>query len=197
MLIELSDVIRLVKDLKLFYGKQFSDQWAGTSDTELAKTFHRVLSDVTVEQFDYACKRMETSAHIPNMPTFKSWCLEYKPVGGWLTVNEAWVQCLRYSNNETENVTEQAMRAFNLVTHVLHNEGQKAAHFAFKDIYNRIVTVCESRGEIQKMYVPPKRLSKPKTVEKTQGEIVADQKKIQMEISKCYSLLKAKRSDRG
>jgi len=165
----LEDAARLVKDMKILYGKDFIAQYGMHSDVDLAVRFAALLADVHIQQFEHGMKRMETSGNIPTMPKFKEWCLELKGSGqNWLSVNEAWALCLRLSNREKQangepiKVTVQAMKAFENVKHILQIEGQKSAFFAFKGFYNRIVESDQARGVAQATYEPPKRLPAPR-----------------------------------
>lgn len=169
MNVTVEDAVRLIKDMKFYYGKDFINQYGMHSDVDLAKRFAQLLSDVHVQQFEHGLKRMETSGTIPTMPRFKEWCLELKGVGqDWLSVSEAWALCLSYSNRERDEdghvvkVTKQAMSAFNNVRHILQIEGQRAAFGAFKGFYQRVVERDKSAGKFQAVYQPPKRLAAPR-----------------------------------
>ena len=157
--VQLPDAVRLVKDMKFLYGKQFTEQWTGVSDTDLALGIAERLADVHVIQFEYGLKKMQTSEFIPNLPRFKSWCLEKKAPGqAWLTASEAWALCLSYDNKEAVQVTKQAMSAFKKVRHILNVEGQKAAYNAFRGFYQRIVERDQGLNRLQEAYVEPPRL---------------------------------------
>lgn len=160
--VTLADAVQLVKDLKFFYGKSFTDQWAGTSDTDLAVRFASLLADVHQVQFQYGLKKMETSIYLPNMPQFKNWCLEKKAPGqNWLTTSEAWAVCLSYDNQEAVQVSKQAMSAFKKVHHILNVEGQRPAYNAFKGFYERIVSRDKEMGRPQEPYIEPLQLKAP------------------------------------
>ena len=57
---------------------------------------------------------------------------------------------------------EFAKRAFDEVQQVLSVEGQKSAHFAFKDIYHDYLRRAKEKGRVQEMWVKTKE---PKRVE--------------------------------
>lgn len=174
-----NEAVRLVKDLKFFYGKKFIEQWDGYSDVELAKRFAELLSDVHLEQFEYGMKRLETSAYIPNMPQFKSWCMELKPAGqNWLSVSEAWALCLSYDNKESVSVSKQAMAAFKKVHHILMVEGQKPAYRAFQGFYERITENDKQLGRSQEAYTPPLALASPAESQASGAPMTDEQREV-------------------
>lgn len=179
--VTLADAVQLVKDLKFFYGKSFTDQWVGTSDTDLAVRFAALLADVHRVQFEHGLKKMETSIYLPNMPQFKNWCLEKKAPGqNWLTVSEAWALCLSYDNKEAVQVSKQAMSAFKKVRHILNVEGQKPAYNAFKGFYERIVSRDKEMGKPQEPYIEPPRLQAPSDNNR-QGMPITDEQRQAMQ----------------
>lgn len=181
--VQLPDAVRLVKDMKFLYGKQFTEQWTGVSDTDLALGIAEHLADVHVIQFEYGLKKMQTSEFIPNLPRFKSWCLEKKAPGqAWLTASEAWALCLSYDNKEAVQVTKQAMSAFKKVRHILNVEGQKAAYNAFKGFYQRIVERDQGLNRLQEAYVEPPRLKAPDEDKRT-GQPMTDEQRQAMQQS--------------
>ena len=44
--------------------------------------------------------------------------------------------------------------------HILENEGQKSAHYAFKDIYQDYLVRAQKKGKTQEMWVKPKKTHK-------------------------------------
>lgn len=52
-------------------------------------------------------------------------------------------------------ITKLAKKALDEVRHILDNEGQKAAHRAFKDIYTAYLTKALEKGREQEMWVAP------------------------------------------
>lgn len=178
--VTLVDAVQLVKDLKVFYGKQFAEQWAGINDMEIAMKFADLLSDVHIVQFQHGLKRMETSEYVPNMPKFKSWCLEKKAPGqSWLTSSEAWALCLSYDNQEAVQVSKQAMSAFKKVRHILNVEGQKPAYSAFKGFYGRIVERDKDLGRPQEPFIEPPKLKAPGD-DNRQGTPITDEQRTAM-----------------
>lgn len=178
--VTLVDAVQLVKDLKVFYGKQFAEQWAGINDTEIAMKFADLLSDVHIVQFQHGLKRMETSEYVPSMPKFKAWCLEKKAPGqSWLTSSEAWALCLSYDNQEAVQVSKQAMSAFKKVRHILNVEGQKPAYSAFKGFYGRIVERDKDLGRPQEPFIEPPKLKAPGD-DNRQGTPITDEQRTAM-----------------
>lgn len=152
--VTIADAATLVKDLKFFYGKSFTEKWEGYTDEELAIRFARLLSDVHVIQFEYGLKKMETSSFVPNMPQFKNWCLEKKAPGqNWFSSSEAWALCLSYDNKEAVQVSQQSMTAFKKVKHILDTQGPRVAYDAFKGFYERIMDRDKERGKPQEPYI--------------------------------------------
>lgn len=170
-MIELSCVVELLLDMKILYGRQYSEQWGGIDDEALAIRLHRLLWDIEIEQFDYALKKMETQGRIPTLPKFKEWCLEHKSMGqNWFSTNEAWALCLDYDSEKDKTgktITKQAMSAFSKVKHVMNVEGQKAAFYAFKGLYERITEQDKNLGKPQIKYEAPERLRIPRDTRAT------------------------------
>lgn len=194
--VTITEAARLVKDLKLFYGRKFVEQWEGYSDQELALRFAALLSDVHLIQFEYGLKRMETSAFIPNMPEFKNWCLEKKAPGqNWLTASEAWALCLSYDNKEEVQVSVQSMQAFKKIRHILTVEGQKPAYNAFKGFYERIVSQHKEQGRLQEQYVPLKKLKAPGSDFKAAEPMTDEQRRLLRENLEKINKLKFKNGD--
>lgn len=159
----IAEAVRLVKELKFLYGRQFVDQWSFLSDVELAQQFADRLSDVYLEQFEHGLKRLQAQTYVPNLPQFKELCLELKPTGqNWLSVNEAWALCLNHTYDRSTKVSVQAMTAFKKVQHIFEVEGQKAAFHAFKGFYSRVVENDKAMGKPQGEYVAPKTLKAPR-----------------------------------
>lgn len=156
--VTLENAIHLVKELKILYGRKFLDQWHGVSDTELALKFAEILSDIQLCQYEYALNKMIDMPFVPTIPQFRSWCLEFKlPEQCWLSSRDAWAKCLNHAEDRAAETTEYAMKAFLEVKHIFKIEGQISAYYAFKDIYDRLITNAKINGEFEKKYETKKR----------------------------------------
>lgn len=192
--VALADAVYLVKEMKFLYGKQFAEQWTGVNDADLALKLAEHLADIHIIQFQYGLKKMGASEFIPNLPTFKKWCLEKKAPGqNWLTPNEAWALCLSYDNKESVQVTKQAMSAFKRVRHILNVEGQKPAYSAFKGFYGRIVERDKEQNRPQETYIEPPKLKAP-GADNRQGTPITDEqrKAMQENLNDLYKRLHVK-----
>ena len=74
----------------------------------------------------------------------------------------AWAKAMQFAENPNTPMTKLAKRAFDEVQQVLSVEGQKSAHFAFKDIYHDYLRRAKEKGRVQEMWVKP---AEPKRVE--------------------------------
>ena len=152
-----SDAMRLISEMRACYGNRFDQQWRSVEPEVLAAKFVQVLQGLSTEQIAAGFKRMLREPWPPTIPEFRLWC---EQGGTWLTAEEAWVSALAFSNDSSAVITVQAHKALSRINQVLSQEGQKAAARAFKDIYQRIVSECNTSGVQQNNYFAP-RLAAP------------------------------------
>lgn len=98
--------------------------------------------------------RMNSEEWCPkNLPTFRNWC---EQGGDWWTADMAWAKAMQFESDPLTKITTLTKRALEEVRHVLAAEGQKTAHFAFKDIYVDYMSRAKAKGMSQEMWVKPK-----------------------------------------
>ena len=145
------DAIALIKEMRELYGTKFDRQWETVKPQDMLNKFIQVLGDLPAAAIQNGINRMYREPWIPTIPEFRMWC---EQGGAWLTADEAWANALMYQEDSTTPITEQAYAALRRVTLIINNESQKAAARAFKDIYHRIVSNCQSKGMAQSQYKP-------------------------------------------
>lgn len=142
------------------YGTEFDKKYPchGHSEKErkaymddMIQMAREVLDGLTPNDIRNGLLKLNREEWCPNLPRFRSLC---EQGGSWLTQNEAWVQVLNYLSSPENPITMQAHQAMQQVAYILNHEGQKAASYAFKDVYQRIVDECKATGERQTNYQP-------------------------------------------
>jgi hypothetical protein len=157
-----TDAVDLIKEMRELYGDKFEWQWQAIQPrSRLAEKFIEVLGDLPPAAIQNGIKRMHREPRVPTLPEFRMWC---EQGGAWLTADEAWANALMHQEDSNTPITEQAYAALRRVTLIINNEGQKAAARAFKDIYQRIVSNCQSKGMAQSQYQPVKLETKQEEV---------------------------------
>lgn len=142
------------------YGAGFTKNFAGYTDQELSHLACTVLNGLSPTDITRGLMRMNSEEWCPkNLPTFRSWC---EQGGDWWTADMAWAKAMQFAENPNTPMTKLAKRAFDEVQQVLSVEGQKSAHFAFKDIYHDYLRRAKEKGRVQEMWVKP---VEPKRVE--------------------------------
>lgn len=147
------DAMRLIKKMRINYGKKFADQWAGVEPSELAEEMVEKYQDLTKQDFIRGLKKMESSTFVPSIPEFKSWCIgDLK--AQWLGANEAWNvarSSIDFNGNELTVVwTKECAIAFDSICDMvkLGDKYQIAeAKKVFIERYDRLVLESLERGE--------------------------------------------------
>lgn len=85
----IEDAKRVITEMRLCYGKKFSDQWIGVDPMDLANKMVQMFSDLNPNDLAKGFQKMQTHAWCPTLPEFKSWCLGDLRAQ-WLGANEAW-----------------------------------------------------------------------------------------------------------
>jgi len=96
---------------------------------------------------------MNSEEWCPNLPKFRSWC---EQGGDWWTADQAWAKAMMFESDPLSKITKLAKRSLEEVRHILNAEGQKAAHYAFRDIYQDYLRQAKEKGRVQEMWVKPK-----------------------------------------
>lgn len=146
------DAMRLIKKMRMNYGKKFADQWSGVEPSELADEMVDQYQGLTSQDFGRGIERMKREEWPPTIPAFRSWC-EPKS-NGWLGANEAWNiarSSIDFNGNELTVVwTRECAIAFDAVADMvkLGDKYQIAeARKVFVERYERMVTESLERGE--------------------------------------------------
>ena len=149
-------VLNRIADL---HGAEFTKKYSGYGDSELTQLACTVLSGLNHADIARGIVRMNSEEWCPSLPKFRSWC---EQGGDWWTADMAWAKAMQFAENPNTPMTKLAKRAFDEVQQVLSVEGQKSAHFAFKDIYHDYLRRAKEKGRVQEMWVKTKE---PKRVE--------------------------------
>lgn len=146
------DAMRLIRKMRVNYGKKFSDQWIGVEPHELADEMVDQYQGLTAQDFMRGIERMKREEWPPTIPAFRSWC-EPK-TNGWLGANEAWNVAkgsIDFNGNELTVVwTKECAIAFDAVQDMvkLGDKYQIAeAKKVFVERYERMVAESLERGE--------------------------------------------------
>ena len=135
------------------YGAEFSKKYDGYSDDELVQLACTVLDGLTPADITRGVLRMNSEEWCPNLPKFRSWC---EQGGDWWTADMAWAKAMQFESDPLSEITTLAKRSLDEVRHILNVEGQKSAHYAFKDIYIDYLRRAKEKGRIQELWVRPK-----------------------------------------
>lgn len=143
-------VLNRIADL---HGAEFSKKYAGYSDIELTRLACTVLSGLNHADIARGIVRMNSEEWCPTLPKFRSWC---EQGGDWWTADQAWAKAMMFESDPLSKITTLAKRSLEEVRHILSVEGQKAAHYAFRDIYQDYLRQAKEKGRVQEMWVKPK-----------------------------------------
>lgn len=131
------------------YGAEFSKKYAGDTNAELVQRACTVLNGLTPAEIERGLKRMNSEEFCPTLPRFRNWC---EQGGDWWTADMAWAKAMQYEADPQTKITKLTKRALDEVRFVLTNEGQKAAHYAFKDIYQDYQIRAKALGRVQEWH---------------------------------------------
>ena len=150
--VEVADmVLDRMSDL---YGSAFTKNFEVYADEELRQLARTVLNGLTPADIARGLTRMNSEEWCPkNLPTFRSWC---EQGGDWWTADMAWAKAMQFESDPLSEITTLAKRSLDEVRHILNVEGQKSAHYAFKDIYIDYLRRAKEKGRIQELWVRPK-----------------------------------------
>ena len=145
-------VLNRIADL---HGAEFTKKYSGCGDSELTQLACTVLSGLNHADIARGIVRMNSEEWCPSLPKFRSWC---EQGGDWWTADMAWATAMQFESDPQTKITTLTKRVLDEVRHVLTAEGQKSAHFAFKDIYMDYLNRAKAKGMTQEMWVKPKSL---------------------------------------
>lgn len=147
------EVAEMVLDrISGLYGTEFSKKYSGDSDAELIQRACTVLNGLTPADITRGIMRMNSEEFCPTLPRFRNWC---EQGGDWWTADMAWAKAMQFEADPQTKITKLTKCALDEVRHVLTNEGQKAAHYAFKDIYQDYLRRAKEKGYQQEMWIKP------------------------------------------
>lgn len=138
--------------MQALYGEMFDKKYGYINPAELQFTVCKVLNGLKPAELRRGLERMNSEKWCPSLPEFRSWCVHD---GDWWTAEQAWAKALNFESDPANKITTLAKRSLDEVRHILKTEGQKAAHFAFRDIYSDYLDKAKKAGRVQVMYVPP------------------------------------------
>lgn len=136
------------------YGAEFQKTYGHLSNEKLLQLACTVLSGLTPNELRRGLERMNSEKWCPKLPEFRSWCIQ---AGDWWTADMAWAKAMQFEADPSKPITKLAKATLDEVRHILDNEGQKTAHFAFKDIYHDYLKKAQEKGYAQEMWVKPKK----------------------------------------
>ena len=149
-----AEVANMVLDaISEVFGTEFGKKYQGYSDQELQQLTCRVLNGLTPKDIARGLQRMNSEEWCPSLPKFRSLC---EQGGDWWTADMAWAKAMQFESDPQTKITTLTKRVLDEVRHVLSAEGQKSAHFAFKDIYVDYLRRAKAKGMTQEMWVKPK-----------------------------------------
>lgn len=151
-----AEVANMVLDaISELFGTEFGKKYQGYSDQELQQLTCRVLNGLTPKDIARGLQRMNSEEWCPSLPKFRSLC---EQGGDWWTADMAWAKAMQFESDPIVKITTLTKCSLDEVRHVLTNEGQKAAHFAFKDIYHDYLRRAKEQGRVQEFWVKPKEV---------------------------------------
>jgi hypothetical protein len=154
--VEIAD--QVLARMQALYGEAFDKKFGEIPPSELQFTTCTVLNSLKPEELRRGLERMNSEKWCPSLPEFRSWCVHD---GDWWTAEQAWAKALNFEADKNQKITTLAKQALDEVRHILKTEGQKAAHFAFRDIYQDYLQKAKKLGRVQVMWIQPKALNKP------------------------------------
>lgn len=138
--------------MQQLYGAEFDKKFAAIDPEQLQQTTCLVLNGITPKQLERGLNRMLSEKWCPSLPELRNMCL----ASDWWTAEQAWAKALQFEADPTAKITKLTKAALDEVRHIMNVEGQKAAHRAFKDIYEDYLRKATEKGYEQEMWVAPK-----------------------------------------
>ncbi|ENW15609.1 hypothetical protein L313_2791 [Acinetobacter haemolyticus CIP 64.3 = MTCC 9819] len=150
--VEVAD--QVLARMQKLYGDAFDKKYGEIEAIELQQTACTVLNGLSPNDLRRGLERMNAEKWCPSLPEFRSWCVHD---GDWWTAEQAWAKALNFDADKTQKITTLAKQALDEVRHILKTEGQKTAHFAFRDIYNDYLDRAKKAGRVQVMWIKPQQ----------------------------------------
>lgn len=145
---EVADMI--LGRIQSIYGEQFENRIVGDKTPEQLKALAcEIFDGLTPDDLKRGVMRMRSEKWCPNLPEFRTWCMAEN---SWWSADLAWTRAINFLDNKTVQITVIAKNALDEVKQILLNEGQKTAHFAFRDVYNNLVSQAQQGGQTQVFY---------------------------------------------
>lgn len=141
---------QLLARMQQLYGADFNRKFGDIEPAALAQTVCVALNGITPKQIERGLDRMLSEKWCPSLPEFRNMCMPT-----WWTAEQAWAKALQFEADPQVRITKLTKVTLDEVRHILDNEGQKAAHRAFKDIYTAYLTKALEKGRDQEMWVAP------------------------------------------
>lgn len=138
--------------MQALYGEMFDKKYGYINPAELQFTVCTVLNGLKPAELRRGLERMNSEKWCPSLPEFRSWCVHD---GDWWTAEQAWAKALNFLADESQKITTITKCSLDEVQHIINVEGQKAAHRAFKDIYEDYLQKAKEKGRVQEMWVKP------------------------------------------
>lgn len=147
---EVADMI--LGRIQSIYGEQFDKRVVdGKTPEQLQALACEIFDGLTPDDVKRGVMRMRSEKWCPNLPEFRTWCMAESQ---WWSADLAWTRAINFLDNKTVQITVIAKNALDEVKQILLNEGQKTAHFAFRDVYNNLVSQAQQSGQVQVFYDP-------------------------------------------
>lgn len=154
--VEIAD--QVLARIQMLYGEAFDKKYGEVDAAQLQLIACTVLNGLTEPELRRGLERMNSEKWCPSLPEFRSWCVQDS---NWWTAEQAWAKSLNFLNDESEKITTLAKRSLDEVLNILKTEGQKAAHAAFRDIYQDYLQRAKASGRVQEFWKATKKLAEP------------------------------------
>lgn len=142
---------RLISKMRSYFGKKFTDQWAGIDPEDIQEAMVECMAGLSAEDFRRGFARMSKATFCPSLPEFRSWC-EPK-TDDWLGAHEAWAIAEKSVGFDGEELTviwtQQMATAFSRCESLVKtgDKFQRAeAKKIFCDVYERLVAQAKDEG---------------------------------------------------
>lgn len=152
--VEIAD--QVLARIQMLYGEAFDKKYGEVDAAQLQLTACTVLNGLSESELRRGLERMNSEKWCPSLPEFRSWCVQDP---NWWTAEQAWAKSLNFLNDDSEKITTLAKRALDEVLNILKTEGQKAAHAAYRDIYQDYLQRAKAAGRVQEFWKSPKKLT--------------------------------------
>lgn len=154
--VEIAD--QVLARIQMLYGEAFDKKYGEVDAAQLQLIACTVLNGLTEPELRRGLERMNSEKWCPSLPEFRSWCVQDS---NWWTAEQAWAKSLNFLSDENEKITTLAKRSLDEVLNILKTEGQKAAHAAFRDIYQDYLQRAKAAGRVQEFWKATKKLAEP------------------------------------